>query len=109
MRFGLAMMLALFSLHAQAGVGVRVMFGVADPVDTKWDGSVSARGGRIPSIEPWRFEGTDAIHGNSWTASTHIVRLFGGRGLFGNTVQLPVVANGVVIYLDDAGEGASLD
>ena len=75
----------------------------------KWDGSAAARGGHIASIEPWRFEGSDALRGNSWTASTHIIRLFGGRGLFGNTVELPYVANGVVLYLDDSSENTSID
>ena len=50
-----------------------------------------------------------AVRGNSWTASTHTVRLFGGRGLFGNTAQIPYVANGVVIYLDDSSENTSID
>jgi len=94
---------------AQTSVGVRVIFGLNDQNETKWDGSAAARGARIASIEPWRFEGSDAMNGTSWTASTHTVRLFGGRGLFGNVQQLPHVANGVVIYLDQATENASID
>ena len=109
MRAASAMVLSLFCLDAQAAVGVRVIFGLTDQAEVKWDGSAAARGGHIASIEPWRFEGSDALSGNSWTASTHIVRLFGGRGLFGNTVQLPYVANGVVLYLDDASENTSID
>ena len=109
MRAAAAILPALFCLHAQAAVGVRVIFGVADRTEVKWDGSAAARGGHIASIEPWRFEGTDALRGNAWTASTHIVRLFGGRGLFGNTTELPYVANGVVLYLDEANENTSID
>ncbi len=73
-------------------------------------GRLSERAAAIsPTIEPWRFEGTDAVQGTSWTASTHVVRLFGGRGLFGNQVELPFVANGVVLYLDDANENTEID
>ena len=104
-----AFVVALFIVHAQAAVGVRVIFGLTDRAEVKWDGSVAARGGRIVSIEPWRFEGTDALRGNSWTASTHPIRLFGGRGLFGNVTELPHVANGVMLYLDDSNENTSID
>ena len=99
----------IFSGAAQAAVGVRVIFGLTDRSEVKWDGSAAARGGHIASIEPWRFEGSDSLRGNSWTASTHIIRLFGGRGLFGNRVELPYVANGVVLYLDDSNENTSID
>jgi len=104
-----AILLALFCLDAHAAVGVRVLFGLTDQAEVKWDGSAEARGGHIGSVEPWRFEGRDALRGNSWTASTHPVRLFGGRGLFGNAAQVPHVANGVVLYLDDASENTSID
>src|SRR5215472_8241033 len=102
-------LLAALCVPSQAAVGVRVIFGLADRAETKWDGSATARAGHIASLEPWRFEGTDTVRGNSWTASTHIVRLFGGRGLFGNQVDQPFVANGVIIYLDDAGENTVVD
>src|SRR5580692_2607959 len=109
MRTASVVAVALFALNAPAAVGVRVIFGVNDQAEVKWNGSATARGGHLTSIEPWRFEGSDALNGNSWTATTHIVRLFGGRGLFGNTVQLPWVANGVVVYLDQETENTSID
>ena len=113
MKAAFALLPALFSLNfcagAQAAVGVRVIFGLTDRAEVKWDGSAAARAGHIASIEPWRFEGADALRGNSWTASTHPIRLFGGRGLFGNNVELPYVANGVVLYLDEASESTSID
>ena len=103
-------LLAAFCVQAQAAVGVRVIFGLIDRAETKWDGSATVRGGgHLATIEPWRFEGTDAVQGTSWTASTHVVRLFGGRGLFGNQVEPPYVANGVVLYLDDASENTQID
>ncbi|HEV3333025.1 MAG TPA: hypothetical protein VG096_18685 [Bryobacteraceae bacterium] len=102
-------LLAALCSTAHAAVGVRVLFGLTDRAETRWDGSASARSGHIAQIEPWRFEGTDAVQGDSWTASTHEVRLFGGRGLFGNQVQIPLVANGVLLYLDDANENTEID
>ncbi len=109
MRISSLLLLAAFCLQAQGAVGVRVVFGLTDRGETKWDGSATARSGHIATIEPWRFEGTDAVQGTSWTASTHEVRLFGGRGLFGQTQQVPFVANGVVLYLDDASENTEID
>ncbi len=105
----IVLLFAAFCLQAQAAIGVRIIFGLTDRGETKWDGSAAARAGHIASIEPWRFEGSDAVQGTSWTASTHEVRLFGGRGLFGQTQQVPFVANGVVLYLDDASENTEID
>ena len=110
MRISSVLLLAVaFCLQAHAAVGVRVIFGLTDRGETKWDGSATARSGHIASVEPWRFEGTDAVQGTSWTASTHEVRLFGGRGLFGQSQTLPFVANGVVLYLDDASDNTEID
>jgi hypothetical protein len=109
MRRAFAFLLCLLPLGAQTAIGVRVIFGLTDRSEVKWDGSAEVRGGRIASVEPWRFEGADAINGNSWVASTHPVRLFGGRGLFGLSTELPVVANGVVLYLDDASGNTTID
>jgi hypothetical protein len=54
-------------------------------------------------MEPWRFEGTDAINGRSWTVSTHEMRRFAG----GNQgAAPPVVANGLVITVAEEGSGA---
>lgn len=96
-------------IPVQAAVGVRIVFGLTDQADTVWDGSVTARGATVAGIEPWRFEGADAINGSSWKASTHEVRLFGGRGLFGATQTIPIVANGVVVLLTGESESAELD
>ena len=103
------LLLAAFCLQAQAAVGVRVIFGLTDRGETKWDGSATARSGHIATIESWRFEGTDAVHGDSWTASTHEMRRFGGRGLFGQQSAIPFVANGVVLQLDQADDNTEID
>ena len=86
--------------------GVRLVLGVSDTATTKWDGEVQPRGARITSLEPWRFEGSDAIvNGNGWRCSTHEIRLFGGQV----QVPRPVVGNGVVVWLTQASETSSLE
>ncbi|MGO9256043.1 MAG: TolB family protein [Bryobacteraceae bacterium] len=48
-----------------------VILGVGDTAPTTWDGSITAAGGTILSLQGWRFSGTDAITGTtSWTMST---------------------------------------
>ena len=98
-------LLLLFSFQMHAAVGVRLLLGVTDRVEMKWDGSVSADRGRILSIDGWRFEGQDAIEGASWRASTHRIRLFGARG----AQQPPFVANGVIVWLEPVDENATLN
>jgi hypothetical protein len=84
------------SVAAQTPVSIRVLLGATDTESTSWDGGVTAQGGSIVSVEPWRFEGADAIMGNRWRISTHSARRFGG----GNQgPEPPVVANGIVITL----------
>ena len=95
---------ALFALavSVRADVGVRVMMGVGDPANTKWDGSAVVTGAQIKLSEPWRFEDDDSLSGASWKFATHEVRLLGGRGLFGANVELPIMANGVILTLSEA-------
>ena len=54
------------------------------------------------SLEPWRFEGTDAIAGSGWKMSTHSIRLFGAAA------NRPVVANGVIVHLSTRSEDAAI-
>jgi hypothetical protein len=102
MRYVASLLIAA-AAWAQAPVSVRVLLGTSDKESTVWDGSVRAQGGAITSIEPWRFEGTDAISGETWKMSTHPMRRFGGAN---QTAPAPVVANGLVITV--AGETSSL-
>ncbi len=90
------------SAGAQTPVSVRILLGVNDTQSSRWDGSVEARGGRIVSMEPWRFDDGDAITGDSWRMATHPMRRFGGAAGQG---AAPVVANGVVVNL--AADGAA--
>jgi hypothetical protein len=89
---------------ARADVSVRLMMGVGDANNTKWDGSATVTGAQIKLVDPWRFEGEDAITGTFWRLTTHEVRLFGGRGLFGNTQELPAMANGVILTLSESAD-----
>jgi hypothetical protein len=82
------------SASAQGHVSIRVLLGATDRESVSWDGSVRAQGASIVSIEPWRFEGADAIDGNRWRISTHPAQRFGGAN---QAAPPPVVANGVVI------------
>jgi len=48
-----------------------IALGVGDNAPTVWDGSITATGATILSLQGWRFSDTDAISGtSSWTAST---------------------------------------
>jgi hypothetical protein len=90
-----AMVLLAAALYAQNPVSVRVLLGTSDTSATRWDGSVEAEGADVTSLEPWRFEESDAITGSSWRMSTHPIRLFGAAPAGGR----PVVANGVIVHL----------
>jgi len=101
----LLMLAAGLSAEPQSAAGVRLVLGLTDKSGTKWDGSVSAEGARITAVDPWRFEGDDAVlDGNSWRVSTHPIRLFGGA----RDGAPPVVANGVIVWLAGAGESTEL-
>ncbi|MDQ6700991.1 MAG: hypothetical protein M3Z36_12495, partial [Acidobacteriota bacterium] len=94
---------ALAPLHA--AVGVRLILGLTDTKTAKWDGSATAEGARITSIEPWRFEADDAVLPNSsWRVSTHNIRLFGGQ----QQVAPPITANGVILWLDGTGDSGTV-
>ena len=60
---GISIVLAGFALvaNAQTSAGVRLLLGLGDNAVTKWDGSLEADGAHVDALEPWRFEGNDAI------------------------------------------------
>jgi hypothetical protein len=97
-------LLVTLAAPARPAVGVRLVLGLTDTEFTKWDGGVTARGASITSIEPWRFEGKDAINGNQWTISTHNIRLFGGQ----NAPAGVVISNGVIVWLDGESDSSEL-
>ncbi|MGI8744340.1 MAG: hypothetical protein ACR2NN_17555 [Bryobacteraceae bacterium] len=104
--FALAMVLP--PLIAQPAVSVRILLGAGDKASTQWDGSAEVQGGSIQSLEPWRFEGPDAISGSAWKASTHPIRLFSeGRQVNGTPIR-DIVANGVIVNLSNASENSVL-
>jgi hypothetical protein len=119
----LILILILLVDAARAEVAVRILLGVGDQAITNWDGGVTARGARITAIEPWRFDGDDAmLPGNRWKMSSRQIRLFGApaapaagaaapRLQFTPTTPVvrPFSANGVVVLLSGETEESSLD
>ncbi len=99
-----SLLLFALGLQAQNAVSVRVLLGIADRTATRWDGSVEARGADVTALDPWRFEGADAIAGSAWKMTTHAIRLFGAAPPAGR----PVVANGIIVHLAARREDAEL-
>ncbi len=89
----------------EAAVGVRLIMGLTDRQQVRWDGSVTVDRGRVVSVEGWRFEAGDQISGNSWKMSTHPIRLFGAA----RKGTPPITANGVIVWVDAPGDSATLD
>jgi hypothetical protein len=59
------------TLSSPAAQSYLIILGVGDTAPTKWDGSITAAGATILSLQGWRFTATDAISGtSSWTLST---------------------------------------
>ena len=102
--FVLLLLVAALAAQAQAATGVRLVLGLTDKAQVKWDGSVTARGARVTSIDGWRFEDGDEATGTSWRAQTRPIRLFGARG-----GVPPAVANGVIVWLADETPQATLE
>ncbi|MEX2262037.1 MAG: hypothetical protein WD696_08790 [Bryobacteraceae bacterium] len=101
-----ALLLLICSLPlGAADFGVRLTLGLGDTASTQWDGSATAHNATIASLEPWRFDGDDALNGtNAWKMSTHPIRLFGGAA----AAPRPFVANGVILWLTGAGESTEI-
>ncbi|MDQ6676251.1 MAG: hypothetical protein M3Z09_03040 [Acidobacteriota bacterium] len=111
MRRARALLLIPFCLalaSAQNTVSVRILLGAADKEPTRWDGSLQVDGAHLDSLEPWRFEGADAITGAAWRVGTHPVRLFGGGTQVNGQQVRQIVANGVIAKLSQAAENTVL-
>jgi hypothetical protein len=112
MRFLLAVsLLFCHTILAQTtmGPGVRILLGMTDEKPTPWDGSVTARGAEVQSVNGWRFERPDAVSGASWKASSRQPRLFiNGLQFDLKDRPLPVVSNGVIVRLSEASPNAEL-
>src|SRR5882724_9799106 len=106
-RLFLTLILLLAAAPARAAAAAPTLPGATARAEANWSGGVTARGGRITAVEPWRFDGDDAmLPGNRWKMSTHMMRRFG-------TAVNPAVqtfgANGVVVQLDGESEETVLD
>jgi hypothetical protein len=106
-RLALLMALAAPVGLAQNAIGIRILLGLEGKLGDKWDGSVTASGARVTSVEPWRFDIGDAMGpNNSWKAAVHPIRLFGGA----QRAPVPTpIANGVVVFLDSSNDNAAID
>ena len=108
MRRLLLLLLAAPLALAQNVVGVRILFGVEGRAGDKWDGSVTAEGARVTSVEPWRFDAGDEVKADhSWKAAIHPMRRFGGAAQ--KKMAAPPIANGVLVFLDSASENAKVN
>jgi hypothetical protein len=63
-----------------------LILGIGEKADTNWDGSITATGGTILSLNGWRFAGTDSITGTSSWKVTATMTAAGpnesGNGLY---------------------------
>ena len=93
-----------------------VALGVGDKAAAVWDGSITAAGGSILSIQGWRFTDTDAITSTpgvwSWKANTRMAPAGpneSGVGLFqenGIIVNLAASSTPVMLTVTTARHGA---
>lgn len=94
---------------AQGGVSARIILGVGDRTSVVWDGDVTVRGARVVTVEPWRFDETDAIlPGNRWKLSSHPVRVFTSSAANAPNAR-PVVPNGILVQLDGETESSEVE
>jgi hypothetical protein len=79
-----------------------VMLGVGDTAGTIWDGSITATGATILSLQGWRFGGNDSISGTaSWKLATRNSPTFITVG--------PVQENGVIVTVSSATGPVTFD
>jgi len=98
----------IFALLANGATGVRILLGTGDQTETKWDGSITARGATITAVEPWRFDSGDSMEpGNAWKMSTHEPRRFAAAGITAAAAR-QIVPNGVLVLVDNETAGAEL-
>ena len=101
--------LAVAPLLAQNPASIRVLVGLGDEAVVRWDGTVQVRGAKLTSMEPWRFEGTDAIVDSTWHISTHPVRLFNAGTQVNSRGVSNIVANGILFNISAPNEAAQLE
>jgi hypothetical protein len=81
------------SLSSPAAQSYLIVFGVGETMGRNWDGSITATGSTILSLQGWRFGGTDSISGTaSWKLAT---REEGGPPGVANAVQ----ENGLIVTI----------
>ncbi len=87
--------------QAQTAAAFRVLFGVNDASETRWDGSLKVMQAGRYSLEPWRFGGPDKIEGELFHLSTRPGRFYDAPA----HADLPV-ANGFIITATSVGDNS---
>jgi hypothetical protein len=99
-------LLIVSTIPVHAEIGVRILLGLTDTDNTKWDGSVTVDRGRITKLDPWRFGKNDDFTGDtSWKASTAPVLSF--LHLIARQ-KAPIGANGVIVWLSGEDESSEV-
>ncbi|MCP5551791.1 MAG: hypothetical protein H7A53_12955, partial [Akkermansiaceae bacterium] len=89
----------------------RVRFGFRDAEASSWDGSVAVEGGgRLVSVEGWRFEQTDQMTSETaWKATSRPITIRKSRSnnklrAGGDTkpIRVPMTDNGVIVRVAEA-------
>jgi hypothetical protein len=84
-------------------VSFRLVFGEGDSAPSRWDGSVSASGGRVERVSVWRGDEDDRAEGTSWKLGT-------AESSPGTQLRLGKIApKGVLITAADAGAQTRFD
>ncbi|MFN7935737.1 MAG: DUF3604 domain-containing protein [Bryobacteraceae bacterium] len=104
-KLALLLTLPLMPLGAE-DFGIRLVLGMTDTRSTNWDGSLSVGGGgRVVSMEGWRFAENDQIVSNeTWKCSSRIMRVRGA-----NAANAPMVGNGVVAQLTGVNDSTTIE
>jgi hypothetical protein len=65
--------LASTTISSPASASFLVILGIGDQTPTTWDGSITATGATIQSLQGWRFDATDSISAsNTWKMGTRL-------------------------------------
>lgn len=79
-----------------------VILGIGDKADTSWDGSITATGATILSLQGWRFAGTDSISGTTgWKMNTRTTPSLNPPG--------PFQENGVIVTISAEATPVTFD
>jgi hypothetical protein len=94
----------------------RITFGATDAEPADWSGSVEVTGGRVVTLEPWRFDKEDTLspQSNSWKCSTRLAAELDPKYWWLGAIHIvpksmkvpkgPLIPNGLYVALEGANE-----